>query len=462
MNRLLTRLTALLATIAWLRDGLGVDVKRVVIVGSGLAGLTAGYRLHEKGCHVTVFETLGRIGGRVLSESENGFLFDVGPTIVTDNYTEYMKLVRDVGLLDKVIDCAPAMAVVKGSELHILNLRKPLRAFMTTKLLPPAAKLRLMARGLRLIKPLYGMNPYDLSDHVQYDTESIGAYIDRVFGRELNDLVLDGVTRSMVTSSPNEASVVGFLAGAITASGKMQTLEGGLQLLPSTLAEKLDVRLSSPVTAVGSTGRGVEVHYQSNSGVVGCEHADACVIATPLQAAVDIYQQLKVVASELLSKSKASGCCSLQLTYSRRTVQEPFFVMVPKAASLEIGTLFLEHIKAPDRAPAGTSLITAFFPDQSDIDFTSWSDDRLTTTARELIERLFPELRNHCLGARLKRWQYAANHADVGYYKALQKFLDDYPVDAPVQMAGDYMALPSQESAVIAGSRAATRILAAY
>jgi hypothetical protein len=69
---------------------------------------------------------------------------------------------------------------------------------------------------VRLIKPLYGLNPSDLGNHVQYDTESIQAYIDRVFGRELNDLILDGVTRSMVTSSPAEASVVGFLAGAIT------------------------------------------------------------------------------------------------------------------------------------------------------------------------------------------------------------------------------------------------------
>jgi protoporphyrinogen/coproporphyrinogen III oxidase len=436
-------------------------MKRVVIVGSGLAGLSADYRLHEQGCHVTVFETLGRVGGRVLSELEDGFLFDVGPTIVTDNYTEYMKLVRDVGLSDKLIDCAPEMAVVKGSDLHILNTRKPLRSFLTTKLLPSAAKLRLMARGVRLIKPLYGMNPYDLSNRVQYDTESIEAYIDRVFGRELNNLILDGMTRSMVTSSPDEASVVGFLAGAVTASGKMQTLEGGLQLLPSTLAEKLDVRLSSPVTEVRSTDRAVEVDYQSNSGIAGCEHADACVIATPFQAAVDIYEPLKAVGAELLSRSKDAGCCSLQLRYSRRTEKEPFLVMVPKAASVEIRTLFLEHVKAHDRAPAGTSLITAFFPDQPDIDFTSWSDDQLTTTARELIERLFPELRDHYLGARLKRWQYAANQADVGYYKALQKFLDNYPVDAPVQMAGDYMALPSQESAVVAGRRAATRVLVA-
>jgi protoporphyrinogen/coproporphyrinogen III oxidase len=436
-------------------------MKRVVIIGSGLAGLSAAHRLHEQHCQVTVLEAMDRVGGRVLSESEQGFLFDVGPTIVTDNYTEYMDLVREVGLSDKLIDCPPQIAVVKGNDLHILDTRKPLRSFLTTKLMPPSAKLRLIARGVRLIKPLSGMNPYDLSNRVNYDTESIEAYINRIFGRELNDLIIDGVTRSMVSSSPDEASVVGFLAGAVTASGKMQTLEGGLQLLPSMLAHKLDVRLSSPVTQVVNTDNGVEVVYQDESGIPARERVDACVIATPLRTAIEIYEPLKEPTTEVLSKSMDSGCCSLQLSYSRRTEKEPFLVMVPKAASVDISSLFLEHVKAPDRAPAGASLITAFFPEQRAIDSMNWSEDRLIATARGLIERLFPELRDQYLGARLKRWQYAANQADVGYYKALQKFLDDYPVDAPVQLAGDYMALPSQESAVVAGRRAAERVLAA-
>src|SRR6202000_1107965 len=241
-------------------------MKRVVIVGSGLAGLSPAYRLDEQGCQVTVLEALDRVGGRVLSEFEDGFLFDLGPTIVTDNYTGYMDLVREVGLSDKLIDCPPQMAVVKASDLHILDTSKPLRSFFNTKLLPSAAKLQLIARGVRLIRPLSGMNPYDLRNRVHYDTESIEAYIDRIFGRELNDLIIDGITRSMVSSSPGEASVVGFLAGAVTASGKTQTLEGVLQLLPSMLAEKLDVRLSSPVTQVLNADNGVEVHYQNEAG----------------------------------------------------------------------------------------------------------------------------------------------------------------------------------------------------
>jgi protoporphyrinogen/coproporphyrinogen III oxidase len=56
-------------------------MKRVIVVGSGLAGLSAGYRLREQGWQVTVLESLDRVGGRVLTESEDGYLFDAGPTI---------------------------------------------------------------------------------------------------------------------------------------------------------------------------------------------------------------------------------------------------------------------------------------------------------------------------------------------------------------------------------------------
>jgi oxygen-dependent protoporphyrinogen oxidase len=117
---------------------------------------------------------------------------------------------------------------------------------------------------------------------------------------------------------------------------------------------------------------------------------DACVIATPFAAAAEMYPSLQGTGADLLRATKESGCYSMQLTYGRRTAKEPFLVMVPSAASREIGTLFLEHVKAPDRAPAGTSLITAFFPLGSGLDLSTWSDDSLTATAREIDRAAVP------------------------------------------------------------------------
>jgi len=119
------------------------------------------------------------------------------------------------------------------------------------------------------------MNPYDVSNRVQYDNTSIESYIDGIFGREINDQLIEGLARTMTSSSRDRTSVIEFFASAVHASGKMQTIKGGLQRLPDRLAAQLDVRLNSPVTAVRRTERGVEVQYQNAIGALAQEQADA-------------------------------------------------------------------------------------------------------------------------------------------------------------------------------------------
>jgi protoporphyrinogen oxidase len=300
-----------------------------------------------------------------------------------------------------------------------------------------------------------------VSNRVVYDNESIESYADRIFGREINELLIEGLARTMTTSSSDRASVIEFFAGAVLASGKMQTIRGGLQLLPDRLADLLDVHLDSPVTAVHRNERGVEVQYQDKFGTSAQVQADACVIATVFRDAVEIYPPLKEPGAELLEATKDAGCITARLTYDRNTDKEPFLIMVPTASSPEVGTLFIENVKATDGAPADTSLITAFIPTHS-YDFASWSDDRLIGVVRDLVERLFAELRGSFRTGRLTRWSYASHQGEVGYYTALQRFLDSYPADEPVQVAGDYLATSGQESAVVAGINAAERILAAH
>jgi protoporphyrinogen oxidase len=227
------------------------------------------------------------------------------------------------------------------------------------------------------------------------------------------------------------------------------------------LADQLDVHLNSPVTAVRRSEQGVEVEYQNASGTTAVEEADACVIATIFRDAAEMYPPLRQPGVDLLAATKNAGCVSVQLTYDRNTNKEPFLIMVPTASSPEVGTLFIENVKASDRAPASASLITAFIPTHSDTGLSSWSDDRLIGVVRDLVERLFAELRGHFRAGRLTRWSYASHQGEVGYYTALQRFLDNYPTDVPVQVAGDYLATSGQESAVVAGINAADRILAA-
>ena len=66
--------------------------KSVVVVGAGLAGLTCAIYLQRRGANVTVLESSDRVGGRVKTDSVNGFLFDHGFQVINPSYSEIRRL----------------------------------------------------------------------------------------------------------------------------------------------------------------------------------------------------------------------------------------------------------------------------------------------------------------------------------------------------------------------------------
>ncbi len=51
----------------------------VAIVGGGVAGLTAAYRLKQRGARVVVYEATDRAGGAILTDRRDGYLAELGP-----------------------------------------------------------------------------------------------------------------------------------------------------------------------------------------------------------------------------------------------------------------------------------------------------------------------------------------------------------------------------------------------
>lgn len=61
----------------------GKSKKKIVVIGSGLGGLSAAISLRQKGYDVAVFEKNGQIGGKLNVLREQGYSFDLGPSILT-------------------------------------------------------------------------------------------------------------------------------------------------------------------------------------------------------------------------------------------------------------------------------------------------------------------------------------------------------------------------------------------
>ena len=72
-------------------------MKKVLIVGTGLGGLSTGLRLISKGYQVTFLEKNKQPGGRLNQLKKDGFTFDVGPSFFSMPY-EFEELVHDCGI----------------------------------------------------------------------------------------------------------------------------------------------------------------------------------------------------------------------------------------------------------------------------------------------------------------------------------------------------------------------------
>ena len=84
--------------------------KSVAIIGAGLTGLTAAFRLHQRGFRVQVFERAAQAGGAIRTHREGGWLAECGPNSVQYGAPELKQLVTDLGLEG---DLQPANAAAK-------------------------------------------------------------------------------------------------------------------------------------------------------------------------------------------------------------------------------------------------------------------------------------------------------------------------------------------------------------
>lgn len=80
---------------------MGEQRKTAVIIGSGIGGLSLGIRLQALGYDTTMVEAMDRPGGRAMVLKQDGFTFDMGPTVLTVPHfiEELFALQRDDGTM---------------------------------------------------------------------------------------------------------------------------------------------------------------------------------------------------------------------------------------------------------------------------------------------------------------------------------------------------------------------------
>lgn len=245
----------------------------VIIIGAGVAGLTAASALTRAGARVRVLEARDRVGGRTLSQSVGGEVVDLGGQWVGPHQRHVLRLVDTLGLRrfaqfhqgTKVLDVRGERRTYRGRvpALPLLSLLDLQRNVWRLDRLARRVPLDFPGAAPRAAE----WDALTLEDWKRKHVPSWGA-----------QTALDVATRAIFGAEPRELSFLHFLFYVHSNGGLMplaeiengaqaQRIYGGAQSIAKCLAEPLEARieLSAPVRAVLQDASGVTVHGEGRS-----------------------------------------------------------------------------------------------------------------------------------------------------------------------------------------------------
>ena len=426
-------------------------MSRVIVVGAGMAGLSAGYRLQAAGHDVTVLERSTVPGGSVRSERHGSYLVDTGPDAMNTSYTRALGLAHEVGLSDSIVVSSRQVNVIRGGRPIDFDGARPL-SLLRSSLLSNRGRLQLAAGYLRTRRQIRDLDPYDLARYAEAGAQPAEQFAYRKFGREAADWVLDPLVRVFAGTGlrhTNAASVLGAIA--VGAYDPVNLL-GGLAELPAAVAARLDTRCEVTVAAVCETPRGVTVTTTDED-----LSADACLLAVMYEEASDIWPALREAAPEFGQTLQPIPLISITLGYDTAVGTDAYPVLVPTSEHPDVLLGFIQQHKAPDRAPAGHTLITIYTEAFATPRYLDRSDEELTSWADGIITSWYPALKGHRDLATCTRWGRTAYVPDPGFYARTRDLRSALP-RGRIHVSSALFGSGSIERAVLGGERAASHV----
>lgn len=432
----------------------------VAVVGAGLAGLTAAYRLDERGFDVTVFEERDRVGGRVWTVRKGDFIMDLGAAFYLGTYRESIDLIYEVGLGPLFTEVPVWGVMPKGGVKHLLDYGKLIRTGLTTRAISPRSKLK----ALKLFSPMFkaraslGYSTYDAV--AELDTETVREY----FRRELNEELLQWLGRPLVSSTwvaDDDDTSIALLLWTIRNMlvSKMYNLRPGVSGLPEELARRLRVRLEHPVANVTNTGHGVEVTTTGPDGNERTEDFDACVIATQAQPAIGMYPQMDEIHRGLYESTRYRRLGSICLGLSQRPQDPATYYMVSPHEDPDTIAVIADHTKAPGRAPEGKGLLTVLLSHEYLERTLHLGDDEVLDYAVDRARRYYGNVVDTVEQTAVARWPESVPVMDKGRFARIADYQKRLDWTSRVQFASDLDRISGLNGALVSGQEAANRIM---
>lgn len=435
-----------------------------VVIGAGLAGLTAAWRLRDR--DILVLERTDRLGGRLQSERRGAYWLNLGAHMFGGPETAVGRLVAEAGLATRPITGHLMGIAYKGRVLTgvppvVYPLRLPLSVAGRLSFLRMGWCLRQGAAALlKRLPQQEGEAPAD-------QRARLLAYMN---DRSLRDLVgplhpeADLILRTITerTSASPDVMAAGYGLTSFTnvwsKAAPGRHLVGGAEELPRVLAAKLgrSIVTGARVLSVQQDGTGAITTYATTEGPVRVRSLYVVVAAPAFEAAriiADLPNDTRAALADLpygpfLSvavETAEPGSMPWDGSYAIATPGLSFGVLFNQATTARVGP----------RRPGGSLMLFRGAAGAGDL--LGESDGVIERRFLADLDGLFPGTRRHVREVRVQRWPDGAPYARPGRARLQAALTRDL---GRVVLAGDYLEFPNMEAAVRTGTEAAAVVLA--
>lgn len=422
---------------------------RVVVIGAGITGLAAAYRIRELAAkrelplEVLVLDRAAQTGGPLATVRREGFTIETGADSFLTEKPQAAELARRLGLGDELIptreEFRRTQVVHNGRLVDIpdgFSLMAPSRLgpVMRSDLFSPLGKLRIA------LEPLVPKRK-DRRD------ESLAAFVTRRLGREVLERIAQPLAGGIYTADPSRLSIAATTprfvemeqhhgsvirglriaeraraaAGAKTAgtSGArwtlFATLRNGMGALPEALAASLGecVRLGVEVKQITPRADGCTIVTDGGEQM----SADAAICATPAYAAARMIRAVAPRLAELLGAISYASAATVNMAFRESDFPAPpkiFGFVVPIIERRRIIAGSFTSLKFENRAPAAMILARVFIGGQLQTAMMQLDDDAMVAVARDEFRELLGMTAAPAFTV-VRRWPESMPQYEVGH-----------------------------------------------
>jgi oxygen-dependent protoporphyrinogen oxidase len=436
---------------------------KVAVVGAGLAGLGAAWRLSRAGCDVALFEREPRPGGRATSETIDGYTLEPVASTVSTADRALLEWIAEVGLHDELLPLRPVIAAVAHRD-RVVEIDP--RSLPGIARIPGVRRIQAL-RLLRLSRLIarFGdrLDPERPARAADLDDRSLADFGELYFGASVVDRWMAPLAFGASSADARESSRALFLLRYVTHGGSRVGLPRGsfgelAETAASKLAtytdlevERLERRRGTGLRMLVRGGRTLDV----DAAVVATSAPDAARIADPLLSSAE---------RDGFARVRYAPSVTLAAALRRPFAAHPLEVRYPRSEGSALAMALLEPGVSGGRVPDAHGLVLLRATAKWGRAHLEAPDDAVAKHLVEAFERVHPGFRNAVLFQRVLRAARGFPCFDVGRYREIARF-EGVQVDRRLRgrrlyFAGDYLMDPSWNGALLSGYRAAEAVRA--